>query len=286
MQQESGHARYYSLLAFTTFILFAMVTSANLLLLFFCWQSLSWLLSLLSTNNEHVPTLRAHSGPSSCSVRAMSPFSPARSRLCFYGTLDLQQFLPCAEAHSIFEIWPGGIAITPTPPSVADLHRRHEQVSAVSISHLAARLSLCADAGSSATSCRDHQCRRLSLGPAGAALRLSPTTLHWIFAVGMLTALLGSSMMLVQNDIKKTLGYSTIGQMGFMIMECGLGAYGLAIFHLIAHGFLRARSFFNAATDSCGASGAETTGIKTCRQQRRVLDSDLADRFSTTSSCL
>ena len=61
---------------------------------------------------------------------------------------------------------------------------------------------------------------------------LSPPTLHLVFAVGMLTTLLGSSMMLVQNDIKKTLGYSTIGQMGFMIMECGLGAYGLAIFHL------------------------------------------------------
>jgi NADH:ubiquinone oxidoreductase subunit 5 (subunit L)/multisubunit Na+/H+ antiporter MnhA subunit len=75
---------------------------------------------------------------------------------------------------------------------------------------------------------------------------LSPTTLHFVFAVGMLTALLGSSMMLVQNDIKKTLGYSTIGQMGFMIMECGLGAYGLAIFHLIAHGLFKGCIFLNS----------------------------------------
>ena len=69
--------------------------------------------------------------------------------------------------------------------------------------------------------------------------------MHVVFAVGMLTALLGSSMMLVQNDIKKTLGYSTIGQMGFMIMECGLGAYGLAIFHLIAHGLFKGTIFLN-----------------------------------------
>ena len=61
----------------------------------------------------------------------------------------------------------------------------------------------------------------------------------------MLTALLGSSMMLVQSDIKKTLGYSTIGQMGFMIMECGVGAYGLAIFHLIAHGLFKGTIFLN-----------------------------------------
>src|SRR5207344_160440 len=74
---------------------------------------------------------------------------------------------------------------------------------------------------------------------------LSPATLHGVFAIGMLTAILGSSMMLVQNDIKKTLGYSTIGQMGFMIMECGLGAYGLAIFHLIAHGIFKGSIFLN-----------------------------------------
>ena len=41
----------------------------------------------------------------------------------------------------------------------------------------------------------------------------------------MLTAILGATMMLTQNDIKKTLGFSTIGQMGYMIMECGLGAF-------------------------------------------------------------
>ena len=74
---------------------------------------------------------------------------------------------------------------------------------------------------------------------------LSPTTLHVVFAVGLLTTILGSSMMLTQNDIKKTLGYSTIGQMGFMIMECGLGAYALAIFHLIAHGIFKATIFLN-----------------------------------------
>ena len=52
-------------------------------------------------------------------------------------------------------------------------------------------------------------------------------------------------MMLTQNDIKKTLGYSTMGQMGFMIMECGLGAFALAIFHLIAHGIFKATIFLN-----------------------------------------
>ena len=61
---------------------------------------------------------------------------------------------------------------------------------------------------------------------------LSPTTLHVALVVGALTAVLGATMMLVQNDIKNTLGFSTIGQMGYMIMECGLGAFSLAVFRI------------------------------------------------------
>jgi len=74
---------------------------------------------------------------------------------------------------------------------------------------------------------------------------LSPTTLHVAFVIGTVTAILGASMMLAQNDIKKTLGFSTIGQMGYMIMECGLGAFSLAVFHLIAHGLFKATVFLN-----------------------------------------
>jgi NADH-quinone oxidoreductase subunit L len=70
--------------------------------------------------------------------------------------------------------------------------------------------------------------------------------LHWVFVVGLLTAVIGSVLMLAQNDIKKALGYSTMGQMGFMIMECGVGAFSLAIYHLIAHGLFKGTLFLSA----------------------------------------
>jgi len=70
--------------------------------------------------------------------------------------------------------------------------------------------------------------------------------LHWVFLVGLLTAITGSVLMLTQNDIKKALGYSTMGQMGFMIMECGVGAFSLAIYHLIAHGLFKGTLFLGA----------------------------------------
>jgi NADH-quinone oxidoreductase subunit L len=70
--------------------------------------------------------------------------------------------------------------------------------------------------------------------------------LHWVFLVGLVTAIIGSVLMLSQNDIKKALGYSTMGQMGFMIMECGVGAFSLAIFHLIAHGLFKGTLFLGS----------------------------------------
>ncbi|KPV39300.1 oxidoreductase [Thiohalorhabdus denitrificans] len=70
--------------------------------------------------------------------------------------------------------------------------------------------------------------------------------LHMVFIVGLVTAVIGSALMLTQNDIKKSLGYSTMGQMGFMIMETGIGAFSLAIFHLIAHGLFKGTLFLGA----------------------------------------
>lgn len=72
--------------------------------------------------------------------------------------------------------------------------------------------------------------------------------LHVIFFVGLITAIIGSVLMLTQNDIKKALGYSTMGQMGFMVMECGVGAFSLAIYHLIAHGFFKGTLFLSAGS--------------------------------------
>ena len=74
----------------------------------------------------------------------------------------------------------------------------------------------------------------------------SSDILSVIFIVGLVTAIFGSLLMLTQNDIKKALGYSTMGQMGFMIMECGIGAFSLAIYHMFAHGVFKGTMFLSA----------------------------------------
>jgi len=70
-----------------------------------------------------------------------------------------------------------------------------------------------------------------------------------IVAVGATSALLGKLLKTVQSDVKGALGCSTVGQMGFMIMQAGLGFFGAAITHLIVHGFYKAYHFLSAGEE-------------------------------------
>lgn len=77
-------------------------------------------------------------------------------------------------------------------------------------------------------------------------LLLTPAVLNIAFVVGLFTAIFASLLMLVVSDIKRSLGYSTVGQMGYMIMEVGLGAFSLAIYHLMVHGIFKATLFLES----------------------------------------
>ncbi len=81
---------------------------------------------------------------------------------------------------------------------------------------------------------------------------LSPTAMAVIATVGAITALFAAIVSLTQTDIKRTLAYSTISQLGFMTMLCGVGAFVAAIFHLIAHGFFKAFLFLSTGNALAG----------------------------------
>ena len=66
--------------------------------------------------------------------------------------------------------------------------------------------------------------------------------------VGVLTAFLAATIAIVQTDIKKVLAYSTISQLGFMFLALGVGAYGVAIFHVVTHAFFKACLFLGAGS--------------------------------------
>ncbi|MFH1263043.1 MAG: NADH-quinone oxidoreductase subunit L [Pseudomonadota bacterium] len=77
---------------------------------------------------------------------------------------------------------------------------------------------------------------------------LAPFTLTVIATVGGLTALFSATIGLVQNDIKKVLAYSTVSQLGYMFLACGVGAYASDIFHLSTHAYFKALLFLGAGS--------------------------------------
>jgi NADH-quinone oxidoreductase subunit L len=77
---------------------------------------------------------------------------------------------------------------------------------------------------------------------------LAPDALVLMTIVGALTAIFAASVGLVQNDIKKVIAYSTCSQLGYMFFACGVGAYSVAIFHLMTHAFFKALLFLGAGS--------------------------------------
>jgi NADH-quinone oxidoreductase subunit L len=75
---------------------------------------------------------------------------------------------------------------------------------------------------------------------------LAPAVLLAVAIVGTLTLLLGALSALVQRDLKRVLAYSTMSQLGYMVLALGVGAYAAAIFHLITHAFFKALLFLAA----------------------------------------
>lgn len=76
----------------------------------------------------------------------------------------------------------------------------------------------------------------------------SQTMMLVVALVGAATALFAATIGITQNDIKKVLAYSTVSQLGFMFMACGVGAFVIGIFHVMTHAFFKALMFLGAGS--------------------------------------
>ena len=76
----------------------------------------------------------------------------------------------------------------------------------------------------------------------------APSALMVVAIIGTLTALFAATIGLAQTDIKKVLAYSTISQLGYMFMACGVAAYSAGIFHLVTHAFFKGLLFLAAGS--------------------------------------
>jgi len=251
MQGDPGYTRFFGLLSLLTFVLLTLVTSGHLVWLFLAWHAVTWLLAtFISFNRASAAARRA--GRTTLLVQGFGDIALLLAIVALYaafGTLDLTTLFHALDempsrptlwtgtpfesdaittgtlllvfavmtksAQFPFHIWLPGTIEAPTPVS-AMLHAGIVNAGGFLVNRLAPLFGQ------------------------------SPTTLYILFVVGALTALIGASTMLTQSSIKRTLAYSTMGQMGYMVMECGLGAFALAIFHLCAHGLFKATLFLNS----------------------------------------
>ncbi len=83
---------------------------------------------------------------------------------------------------------------------------------------------------------------------AHVLFELSSAAMLVVAVVGALTLLMAATIALVQTDIKKVLAYSTVSQLGYMFLACGVGAFSAAIFHLMTHAFFKALLFLGAGS--------------------------------------
>ncbi len=77
---------------------------------------------------------------------------------------------------------------------------------------------------------------------------LSPTAMSVVAITGAATMVLGATIALTQADIKRVVAYSTVSQLGYMIMACGLGAYASGMYHLLTHGAFKALLFLGCGS--------------------------------------
>jgi len=253
LEGDPGYARFYGLLGFMTFVILSLVSSPNLFMLFLFWQLLSLALYLILNFN--------FSHPDACRNAFKTFFVHRVGDVSFlfglflaykyFGTLEFTElFKAAAETPRMISLFPG----SPMEVDAISLIGLLIFIGAMAKSAQFPLHVWLPDTMDSPTPV--SALMHAGIINAGGFLlnRLAPfyvlssTTLHIVFLVGALTVLLGATMMLAQNDIKKTLGFSTMGQMGYMIMECGLGAFALAIFHLIAHGLFKATLFLGAGS--------------------------------------
>lgn len=246
MVEEPGYARFFALLDLMTAVLLVMVAAGDLVTLLVAWHLIGVLLYFLLGHDTKRQSTFRYAFWTFFTYRIGDLALVAAAAILFYayGTWSLTDIFARIHSNQVVMTFFGMPA---TQAAAVFLALAAFARSAQFLLHNWLPYTM---DGPTPVSALMHA----GIVNAGGFLinRFAPVfvhaggVLHGLFIVGLVTAVIGSVLMLAQNDIKKSLGYSTMGQMGFMIMECGVGAFSLAIFHLIAHGLFKGTLFLGA----------------------------------------
>ena len=239
---DARHSRFFAVSALFTAAMTILVMSSNLLLTFIFWEVMglcSYL--LISHYAERRSAYRAATKVFLVnSIADVGLLLGVILTFHAFGTLDIPEILSQAQAGSNI---PTHVVTALTLCLFAGAIGKSAQVPA----HVWLPLAMEAPTPVSALI---HAATMVIAGPF-LLVRLSPvivlseTAMAVIATVGAVTALFAAIVSLTQTDVKRTLAYSTISQLGFMTLLCGVGAFVAAIFHLLAHGIFKAFLFLS-----------------------------------------
>ncbi|MEA1880114.1 MAG: proton-conducting transporter membrane subunit [Campylobacterota bacterium] len=247
MWDEPGYKRFFILLNFIFSAIYLLVMSNNLIILTIAWQLMSISLYLLISFNVESKSAIKNAGWTMLVHKLADLFFILAVILTYkvFGSFDLahlsEKWIAMSQSGPIddplvyvigflflfaammksaiipFHLWLPYTSEAPTPVS-ALMHAGVVNVGGILLNKMA------------------------------FLLLLTPAVLNVAFVMGLITAIFASILMLAVSDIKRSLGYSTVGQMGYMIMEVGLGAFSLAIYHLMVHGIFKASLFLESGS--------------------------------------
>ena len=252
-----GDPRYNRFFAVTTLFTFAMimlVMSSNLLLLYIVWEIMGLCSYLLISHWAERPSA-CQAATKTFLMNAVADVGLGFAIIltfATFGTLDIQEILSRAGEISGQTVNLLGWAGVDWPVQTVTLITLFLLMGAAGKSaqipfHVWLPFAMEAPTPVSALM---YAATMVNAGPfllvrLSPLLLLSPTAMTVTAILGGATALFAAVVSLTQTDIKKILAYSTISQFGFMIMACGVGAFVAAIFHMLAHGWLKGFLFLS-----------------------------------------
>ena len=250
MAHEGGYYRFFSYLNLFMFFMLILVLAANYVLLFVGWEGVG-LSSYLLIGFYFLKKSASDAGKKAFIVNRIGDFGFMLGMFLLFQTFHTLDF------HSLFDI----VAKSNWQPEAWG------QFGTFTIACLLLFMGACGKSaqlplyvwlpdameGPTPVSALIHAATMVTAGVYVVArshvlFAHSETALVIVAIVGCATAFFAATIGLVQTDIKKVLAYSTVSQLGYMFLACGVGAFSAGIFHLMTHAFFKALLFLAAGS--------------------------------------
>ncbi len=245
MAEEEGYWRFFSYMNLFLFFMLTLVLAANFLLMFVGWEGVG-LVSYLLIGFYYNKDSAANAGKKAFIVNRIGDFGFLIAMfllIVHFGTLSFSGVFGAISAHPQMQ---GGVLTGIALLLLLGATGKSAQIP------LYVWLPDAME-GPTPVSALIHAATMVTAGVymiarAHVLFNRSPAALAVVAIIGVATAFFAATIGMVQNDIKRVLAYSTISQLGYMFLACGVAAYSMGIFHVVTHAFFKALLFLAAGS--------------------------------------